>query len=203
MRAVLLMPQTFMNESGESVGPAASFYKVPPDRVLVVCDDINLPFGRLRFRRTGSDGGHNGLKSVIFALNTLDFPRLRVGIGREGDAIDHVIGAFNKQAQGGPQALPPVRQARHAPPVGGGRRRSGYRELGVAGAVLREAVVREMEESKVVGRQDEQRATHPRHGIVERAADGVETFLRAGSDAAVAAVNAFGGGLSAQDDEQT
>ena len=143
VHAILLMPQTFMNESGESVGPAASFYKVPPDRVLVVCDDINLPFGRLRFRRSGSDGGHNGLKSVIFALNTLDFPRLRVGIGREGDPIDHVIGAFNKQEE---TALP---------------------------------------------------------GIVERAADGVETFLRAGSDAAVAAVNAFGGGLSAQDDEQT
>ena len=83
--ATLLLPETYMNDSGESVAPAASFFKIPIEQILVVCDDINLPFGRLRFRRSGSDGGHNGLKSVIFALNSLDFPRVRVGIGRRSN----------------------------------------------------------------------------------------------------------------------
>ncbi len=141
--AALLLPQTYMNDSGESVAQAASFYKIPPERVLVVCDDINLPFGRLRFRRSGSDGGHNGLKSIILALDSLDFPRLRVGIGRSGpDAIDHVLGMFTKDEE---------------------------REL---------------------------------PDIVARAADGVETFVRDGSDAAISAVNAFGGGVPETDVEQ-
>jgi peptidyl-tRNA hydrolase, PTH1 family len=140
--AIVLLPQTYMNDSGESVGPAAGFYKLPAEQVLVVCDDINLPFGRLRFRRSGSDGGHNGLKSIIFALNSLDFPRLRVGIGRSGpDAIDHVIGAFSPDEEA---ALPE---------------------------------------------------------IIERATDGVETFLREGTAAAIASVNAFGGGRPEEEED--
>ena len=94
--AALLLPQTYMNDSGESVAPCATFFKIPVEHVLVVCDDINLPLGRLRFRQRGSDGGHNGLKSISWELKSEEFPRLRVGIGRSGpDAIDHVIGRFS------------------------------------------------------------------------------------------------------------
>jgi PTH1 family peptidyl-tRNA hydrolase len=106
LRTVLLLPQTYMNESGESVGPCAAFYRIAPPGILVVCDDLNLPFGRLRMRRSGSDGGHNGLKSIIAALSSQDFPRLRIGIGRSaGDAVDHVIGRFDKEEE---RALPGI-----------------------------------------------------------------------------------------------
>jgi PTH1 family peptidyl-tRNA hydrolase len=98
--AILALPQTYMNDSGASVAPLAAFFKVPSQHVLVVCDDVNLPFGRLRMRRSGSDGGHNGLRAIIGALGTIDFPRLRVGVGRqEGDLIDHVISAFDKEEE--------------------------------------------------------------------------------------------------------
>lgn len=81
-RQVLLMkPVTYMNLSGESVRPAADFYKIPPDHVLVFSDDVALPLGRLRVRRGGSAGGHNGLKSIIQHLGTDQFPRVRVGVG--------------------------------------------------------------------------------------------------------------------------
>lgn len=94
--AMLVMPQTYMNDSGESVGLVAGFYKVPASRVLVICDDIALPFATLRMRRGGSSGGHNGLKSIIRVLGTDEFPRLRVGVGRsEPDAIGVVLGAFS------------------------------------------------------------------------------------------------------------
>jgi peptidyl-tRNA hydrolase, PTH1 family len=106
LNAILALPQTYMNESGQSVAPFAAFFKVPTQHLLVVCDDVNLPFGRLRLRRSGSDGGHNGLKSIIFALGTTDFPRLRVGVSRqEGDLIDHVISAFNADEEA---ALPGI-----------------------------------------------------------------------------------------------
>lgn len=142
MGALLLLPQTYMNDSGESVAPCAAYFKIQPENILVVCDDINLPFGRLRFRRSGSDGGHNGLKSIILALNSLEFPRLRIGIGRSGeDAIDHVIGAFSKDEEA---ALPE---------------------------------------------------------IIGRAADGVELFLRDGAAAAIASINAFGGGLADESEQ--
>ena len=135
--ALLLKPMTYMNESGDSVALCAAFFKISPEHVLVVCDDINLPLGRLRLRREGSDGGHNGLKSIIAALGNSGFPRLRVGIGRSGpDAIDHVIGEFDRA------------------------------------------------EETLLG------------DIIGRAADGVEAFVRDGIDAAIASVNAFGGGLS-------
>jgi len=95
--ALLAMPQTYMNDSGDSVAPLASFYKLAPPQLLVVCDDVNLPFRRLRARRSGSEGGHNGLRSIIDALHSDDFPRLRVGVGRPGPAplIGHVIGPFS------------------------------------------------------------------------------------------------------------
>ena len=93
--AVIAMPQTYMNDSGAAVQPLAAFYKIDPANLLVVCDDFNLPFARLRLRRGGSDGGNNGLKDVTNALGTQEYPRLRFGIGRDGmDAIGFVLGAF-------------------------------------------------------------------------------------------------------------
>lgn len=100
-RAVLVEPLRYMNESGPPTLGVSTFYKVPPPRILVVVDDLDLPFGRLRMRERGSSGGHNGLKSLIGVLGE-EFPRLRVGIGRDRDhpeAIAHVLGAFNGDEQ--------------------------------------------------------------------------------------------------------
>ncbi|MBC5825227.1 MAG: aminoacyl-tRNA hydrolase [Candidatus Eremiobacteraeota bacterium] len=138
--AVLALPQTFMNASGDAVRPLMAAYKIALPDVLVVCDDIALPFAHLRMRRGGSSGGHNGLKSIIGALGTDEFPRLRVGVGRHSaDAISVVLGAFWPEEE---KALPEV---------------------------------------------------------IERAAGDVETFLRMGSDAAIARVNADGGAPKAED----
>jgi PTH1 family peptidyl-tRNA hydrolase len=94
---LLVKPLTFMNLSGQAVGDVMRFYKAPVEDVLIVCDDVNLPLGRLRGRASGSEGGHNGLKSIAQHLGTIDYPRLRVGVGR-GDArrdlSDHVLGRF-------------------------------------------------------------------------------------------------------------
>ena len=93
---LLMKPQTYMNLSGEAVGEAAKFYKVPPERVLVVSDDVSLPTGKLRIRAKGSAGGHNGLKSIIQHLGTDRFPRIKVGVGMpehpDHEMIDWVIG---------------------------------------------------------------------------------------------------------------
>ena len=93
---VLVEPQTFMNCSGEPTRRIAAWYKVPPPQTLIVVDDLDLPFGKLRLRERGSSGGHNGLKSLIEQFGTDDFPRLRIGIGRDqtGEAIDRVLGSF-------------------------------------------------------------------------------------------------------------
>lgn len=80
-KAMLMKPVTYMNLSGEAAGEAARFYKLPPQRVLVVCDDVALPPGKLRLRASGSAGGHNGLKSIAQHLGSEDYPRLRVGVG--------------------------------------------------------------------------------------------------------------------------
>lgn len=80
-KLVLLKPQTFMNESGLSVMDAARFYKLPPERILVIFDDISLNVGRLRVRADGSAGGHNGIKSIIGGLNSQSFPRVKIGVG--------------------------------------------------------------------------------------------------------------------------
>jgi len=79
--ALVMKPATYMNLSGEAVGEAARFYKLPPDHVLVISDDVDLPLGKLRIRTGGSAGGHNGLKSIIQHLGTDQFPRLKVGVG--------------------------------------------------------------------------------------------------------------------------
>ena len=93
---ILVEPQSYMNLSGRPVQSIATFYKVPPQRILVVVDDLDLPFGTLRMRANGSSGGHNGLKSLIEVFGQ-DFPRLRIGIGRghDPDAIDRVLGYFS------------------------------------------------------------------------------------------------------------
>lgn len=94
-KCLVMKPQTYMNLSGEAVGEAARFYKIPPERVLIIYDDVSLPVGKLRVRPAGSAGGHNGIKSVIAHLGTQDFPRIKIGTGApggDGDMIDWVIG---------------------------------------------------------------------------------------------------------------
>ena len=98
-QGVLMMkPTTFMNLSGEAVGEAARFYKIPPDHVLVISDDVSLPLGKLRIRTGGSAGGHNGLKSIIQHLGADQFPRVKVGVGEKThpdyDMADWVLGKF-------------------------------------------------------------------------------------------------------------
>ena len=100
-RVLVLKPQTYMNLSGEAVKLAGGFYKIPPDHVLVISDDVALPLGKLRIRAGGSAGGHNGLKNIIAHLGTDQFPRVRVGVGApahpEHEMIDWVIGHFTAQ----------------------------------------------------------------------------------------------------------
>ena len=97
-RVVLAKPQTYMNLSGEAVGEAARFYKIPADHVIVISDDIALPLGKIRVRGSGSAGGHNGLKNIIAHLGTDKFPRVKVGVGApEHDIVDWVIGSFSAQ----------------------------------------------------------------------------------------------------------
>ena len=95
----MIKPQTYMNLSGEAVKLAGGFYKVPPERVLVISDDVSLPLGKLRIRASGSAGGHNGLKNIIAHLGTDAFPRIKVGVGApahpEHEMVDWVIGNFS------------------------------------------------------------------------------------------------------------
>jgi len=96
-KLLLLKPQTYMNLSGESVSDAVNFYKIPPDRIMVIYDDMDLPVGKLRIRPEGSSGGHKGMDSIIYQLSSDKFCRIRVGIGRpEGpkETIGHVLGNF-------------------------------------------------------------------------------------------------------------
>ncbi|MGM9648800.1 MAG: aminoacyl-tRNA hydrolase [Butyricicoccaceae bacterium] len=102
-RVLLLKPQTFMNLSGEAVHEAASFYKIPPERVLVIFDDISLPVGTLRIRAKGSAGGQNGVKNIIAQLGSEQFPRIKVGIGGKPhpdyDLADWVLSSFRPEEQ--------------------------------------------------------------------------------------------------------
>ena len=96
-RVLLLKPQTYMNLSGGAVREAADFYKIPPERVFVLCDDTALPAGKMRVRQKGSAGGHNGLKDMIAALGTEAFPRIRFGVGAPpagGNIANWVIGGM-------------------------------------------------------------------------------------------------------------
>jgi len=95
-KVLLMKPVTFMNLSGEAVEPAAAFYKVPPDHIIVLSDEVALPPGKLRVRVSGSAGGHNGLKNIIAHLHSDQFPRIRVGVGQKPhpdyDMADWVLG---------------------------------------------------------------------------------------------------------------
>ena len=96
-KVLLLKPTTFMNSSGDAIAAAAKYYKLPPERIIIICDDISLKPGHLRIREKGSAGGHNGLRSIISCLNSEDFIRIKVGIGdrpsRDSDLADWVLAA--------------------------------------------------------------------------------------------------------------
>ena len=102
-KLLLMKPETFMNASGIAVEAAVHFYKLPPERVLVLFDDISLPVGKIRVRKSGSAGGHNGIKSIIAMLHTEDVPRVKIGVGAKPhpdyDLADWVLSAFSKQEQ--------------------------------------------------------------------------------------------------------
>ncbi len=99
-KVFLVKPQTYMNLSGESIRDFCSFYKIKPENVIIICDDISLPPGKIRIRRKGSAGGHNGLKSIIYQLNSEDFIRIKIGVGspehKDYDLADYVLGRFSK-----------------------------------------------------------------------------------------------------------
>lgn len=100
-RCLLLKPLTFMNLSGEAIEEASQFYKIPPERILVLFDDISLEPGRLRIRRKGSDGGHNGIKSIIHCIGADTFPRVKIGVGKKPrpdyDLAAWVLSRFTKE----------------------------------------------------------------------------------------------------------
>ena len=99
-RCIVMKPSTFMNNSGEAVGECASFYKIDPEHILVIYDDINFEPGVMRIRKKGSDGGHNGMKSIIYHLNSDEFPRIRMGVGakpnKDYDLADWVLSRFSE-----------------------------------------------------------------------------------------------------------
>ena len=108
-RLLLMKPQTYMNASGIAIEAAAHFYKIPPERIIVLFDDISLPVGRLRVRAEGSAGGHNGIKSIVQELQSQAFPRVKVGVGQKPhpdyDLADWVLSTFSAQEE---KALVPV-----------------------------------------------------------------------------------------------
>lgn len=99
-KVLLMKPQTYMNLSGVAVEKAASFYKIPPENVIIIFDDISLPVGKLRIRRKGTHGGHNGIRSIIDYLQSENFPRIKVGIGERPnpnyDLADWVLSTFKE-----------------------------------------------------------------------------------------------------------
>ena len=102
-RVLLLKPLTYMNLSGEAISKALNFYKISPENLVVICDDINLDAGKIRIRKKGSDGGQNGLKNIILNLKTQEFKRVRIGIGAkphpEYELKDWVLSNFSKEAK--------------------------------------------------------------------------------------------------------
>ena len=100
-RVLLMKPTTLMNNSGVAIGEAAAFYKIPPERVIVLVDDISLSPGVIRIKRKGSAGGHNGLKSIIAHLSSEEFPRIKIGVGQkptpEYDLVNWVLGVFSAE----------------------------------------------------------------------------------------------------------
>jgi len=101
--ALFMKPQTYMNDSGEAVSEAARFYKIQPENILVISDDISLPVGKVRIKKNGSDGGQKGLRSIIAHLSTEEFPRIKIGIGDKPrpdyELADWVLSDFTKEEQ--------------------------------------------------------------------------------------------------------
>lgn len=99
-KVLLIKPQTYMNLSGNCIGDFCSFYKIPPENVIIINDDVSLNCGNIRIRPKGSDGGHNGLKSIIYRLCSDNFPRIKIGVGSAAekgmDLADYVLGRFAK-----------------------------------------------------------------------------------------------------------
>ena len=108
-KVLVMKPQTYMNLSGEAVGEAARFYKIPPEHVLVISDDISLPIGKLRIRANGSAGGHNGLKNIIQHLGSDQFPRIKVGVGMPENADYDIADWVTGRPMGAEQK--PLREA--------------------------------------------------------------------------------------------
>ena len=108
-RCIVMKPQTYMNNSGEAIRECANFYKIKPENIIVIYDDISLDVGKLRIRRKGTDGGHNGIKSIIYHLNSDQFPRIKVGCGKKPhpdyNLADWVLSEFKKDEQ---KALEPA-----------------------------------------------------------------------------------------------
>lgn len=102
-RCLVMKPQTMMNNSGEAIGEAAKFYKIPNENIIIVYDDISLDVGQTRIRRKGSAGGHNGIKSIIAHLGAENFPRVKIGVGKkpnpEYDLVSWVLGRFPKEQE--------------------------------------------------------------------------------------------------------
>ncbi len=106
---LLVKPQTFMNLSGNCIGMISGYFKLLPEEIIVICDDMDLPLGSVRLRQKGGSGGHNGLKSIQAALGTEVYPRIRIGIGRRqgeetSEVIGHVLGRFDKGEEKAVQA---------------------------------------------------------------------------------------------------
>lgn len=111
VRCLLLKPETYMNLSGEAVAEAANFYKIPPENVLVLCDDVNFDVGMARVRRKGTHGGHNGLRNIQLLLGSEDYPRIKIGVGKKPrpdyDLADWVLGRFPDADRAALDALMP------------------------------------------------------------------------------------------------
>ncbi len=102
-RCLVMKPQTYMNNSGQAVKECADFYKIPPENIIIIFDDISLEVGKMRIKRKGSDGGHNGIKSIIYHLNSDNFPRIKIGVGSKPnpdyDLKDWVLSNFASDEQ--------------------------------------------------------------------------------------------------------
>lgn len=98
-KIIFLKPQTYMNLSGEAVWPALKFYKINPVDLIIVQDDIDMESGKVRYRTKGSSGGHNGLKDIITKLGTQEFQRVKIGIGRSANVVDHVLDKIAKNEE--------------------------------------------------------------------------------------------------------
>ena len=101
-RVLVMKPQQYMNRSGESIRDAAEFYKIAPENILVICDDVNLDVSKIRLRRKGSDGGQKGLRDIIYQLNSDAFPRIRVGVGKlpaGGNMVNWVLGRIPSELE--------------------------------------------------------------------------------------------------------